>query len=584
MLIAFLILIAVFRPLSINAANEFDTSQNIVYSIDDTGNARVNQEIKLTNNLSQIYAKEYHWTITDTNIANITATDNYGSVLDKVVEGSDKTEIYVKFPTPSIGKGQAKLFTITYSIKNLSKKKGNTWEIQLPQLSNTEMSTSQVTLEVPSNFGELSFSSIPINNSYLTGTTNRIKINNSEVNKKILLVFGNHQLFDFKLLYSLSNNNQDTTAYKIPIPPNTENQKVTYSEILPRPQSIDEDADGNWIASYLLTPSQQVDIVVKGQVKVHPPTPLRRKPETGEYLEAQKYWPVDDSQITSISSGLSNPKSIYSFVVDKLDYNYEKINSAKREGAIYALTNPTMSLCTEFTDLFVTLARAKGIPAREIEGFAFSNDAKIKPVNINSDILHAWPEYFNSENQMWTQVDPTWAKTTNGINYFDDLDLNHIAFVIHGKKSDAPAPPGAYKKDPAQKTIFVDFAQDEIVVQKTALSISLDNNIISISNPDLSGQYNLSLSSNNPKWNVENINIPPLGKIDFKLPKANLINTILNQPKKTTFTIISNDSPDPTYITVPNRQYYLFLSIEIGIVILLLSLGGIILTTNFRKK
>ncbi|NCC70435.1 hypothetical protein EOM09_02540, partial [bacterium] len=44
------------------------------------------------------------------------------------------------------------------------------------------------------------------------------------------------------------------------------------------------------------------------------------------------------------------------------------------------LNLPNSSICTDFTDLFITLARAKGIPAREVQGFAYTNNSKIKPI------------------------------------------------------------------------------------------------------------------------------------------------------------------------------------------------------------
>ena len=150
-----------------------------------------------------------------------------------------------------------------------------------------------------------------------------------------------------------------------------------------------------------------------------------------------------------------------------------------------AVNFPNSSLCTEFTDLFVTLARHKNIPAREIEGFAYSNNSKIKPINQNSDVLHAWPEYYDSARQQWIQVDPTWEKTTNGIDYFNDLDLNHLTFVIHGFQSDFPLPPGSYKKNSTDKSVFVDFATEELKPDLVTPKIDLINQSITIKNPNL---------------------------------------------------------------------------------------------------
>ena len=87
----------------------------------------------------------------------------------------------------------------------------------------------------------------------------------------------------------------------------------------------------------------------------------------------------------------------------------------------------------EFTDLFIAIAREKGIYSREIQGYGFSLDQKLQPLSLSSDILHAWPEYYDTKTESWIAVDPTW-ENTSGINYFSSFDLNHIVFVIHGKK------------------------------------------------------------------------------------------------------------------------------------------------------
>ncbi len=56
--------------------------------------------------------------------------------------------------------------------------------------------------------------------------------------------------------------------------------------------------------------------------------------------------------------------------------------------------------CTEFADLFATLARAIGLPARTVVGLAYRGDAFA---------LHAWNEV--AVDGVWRGVDPTWGQT-----------------------------------------------------------------------------------------------------------------------------------------------------------------------------
>jgi transglutaminase-like putative cysteine protease len=63
---------------------------------------------------------------------------------------------------------------------------------------------------------------------------------------------------------------------------------------------------------------------------------------------------------------LKTPENIYKFVTNNLSYNYYRVKpDVERLGAKDALANPDEAICTEFTDLFITLARSAGIPARE---------------------------------------------------------------------------------------------------------------------------------------------------------------------------------------------------------------------------
>ena len=112
----------------------------------------------------------------------------------------------------------------------------------------------------------------------------------------------------------------------------------------------------------------------------------------------------------------------------------------------------------EFTDLFIALARAAGIPAREINGYAYTENPELQPLSLVADVLHSWPEYWDSSQKVWRPVDPTWEDTTGGIDYFDKFDLSHVTFVIHGKNTNYPYPAGSYKNPQSlQKDVLAQF-------------------------------------------------------------------------------------------------------------------------------
>ncbi|MEK7065617.1 MAG: hypothetical protein AAB961_01370, partial [Patescibacteria group bacterium] len=87
---------------------------------------------------------------------------------------------------------------------------------------------------------------------------------------------------------------------------------------------------------------------------------------------------------------------------------------------------------------------------------------------------HSWPEYYDTELGRWIPVDPTWADTTGGIDYFSKLDFNHIAFAIHGENSEYPYPAGFYRKpDKTTRDVTVTFADIIPETSSTPLDVSI---------------------------------------------------------------------------------------------------------------
>jgi len=58
-------------PLSALASAEFETSYQVRYQVNVNGTAQVNQDISLTNKLSNVYATQYTLSFESTKITNI---------------------------------------------------------------------------------------------------------------------------------------------------------------------------------------------------------------------------------------------------------------------------------------------------------------------------------------------------------------------------------------------------------------------------------------------------------------------------------------------------------------------------------
>jgi len=581
------LLLALFFPRNTFSADEFTTSQTTKYQIDTTGNALVSQQIEITNNFSQIYAKEYEISLSSEDIVNITGTDDGGNIIKSIDKQNGTTKISLAFNQPNVGKNQTTKFNLHYSLPHLALPKGTTWEIILPENQTSHnIEKSDVYINVPTNFGNISFTSVSPHNVVVLN--NQTEIYFKDIKKqKILITFGDYQLFDFKFKYFIQNPTNKTDTFTIALPPETDSQKIIYRSIEPQPLNITIDADGNYLASYQLNKGQEIDIDVNGQVKILHSNLNQAIITPSNYTKSDVYWETDDPVLINIAANLHTPKDIYNYVVDRLNYKTNNIDNSSRQGAVMSLVNPDSSLCTEFTDLFITLARIKGIPAREVQGFAYSNNIKIKPINLNTDILHAWPQYYDTDKQAWVSVDPTWGKTTNGINYFSDLDPNHFAFVFHGLNSRYPLPPGAYKNNHDAKTVIVEFAKEELNTNQIPLKIKSASKFyqplqITITNPNYHTLSNLNLSINQLNINQTINTIPPLSSVDITIPHISYIKSILPQNYRLAIELKHHSST--VNFKINNHKYWFHLIILIAATATIIGFVGIILKSRKTQK
>lgn len=442
------------------AAGEFETAFHSTYEIDERANATVTHRIELTNLSANIYASEYSVTVGSTNIKSAQAFDDLGQLKLTTKPGDNTTEMTVILDQrPAVGLGKGRRFFIQYQSSDAAANIGRILEVNVPKTANSnEFRDYSITITVPKKFGSPS-RVIPDYTSLRETTENTIvSFNKDKLKSGVTAVFGLKQSFLLKLAYFLENKSSVKTERIVALVPDTGRQKVEYRSLTPRPKRIELDSDGNWLAAYDLAAGEELAVAAELVAEVNfdrtVPAPAGN-PE--DYLGGSQYWQTDDPAIAALAEKLKTAKEIYDFVVETLSYDYSRAeNGGARRGAVAALGNPKESICTEFSDLFIALARAAGIPAREHDGFAFTTNPKLRPLSLKKDILHAWPEYWDEDRGLWIEVDPTWAKTTGGIDYFSKMDLAHITFAIHGKSPSAPAPAGFYKTNDSQnKTVEV---------------------------------------------------------------------------------------------------------------------------------
>ncbi len=566
------------------AQSEFTTDYTVNYAINSAGSTHARFDITLTNNLSNIYASQFSLSIGSTKLTNIKVYQQDSQLDPEIATGNKTTNIIIPFKDKALGKDKAQVFTLEFDTPDFAHQLGSVWEISIPKLQKTDnLNSYQLSLSIPNSFGQPA-SITP------TPTSKQTQVNSSIYRfkpddlfqKGISATFGTSQNFDFNLTYHLANTHVYPVKTEIALPPDTAFQTVLYQSIDPKPEEIKLDQDGNWLATYQLASKQNLTIKASGSAQIFL-TPNQNFPgfildKPQDYLQAQQYWEADHPAIQSLADQLRTPQKIYQYVVDNLIYDYGRLSeSATRFGAANTLDNQDSAICMEFTDLFVALSRAAGIPARAVNGYAYTSNSSLRPLSLKKDVLHAWPEYYDQVRGLWVPVDPTWGNTTGGVDFFNSTDLNHFTFTLLGYDSQYPIPAGAYKVgNQDTKDIDINFGSKLDSIQSTSLKLNLPQSILAgvpikgqiiLENTGNIALYNqtVNLDSDYLKLDQTSWNLPVLPPfssqvIEFEIPASNWHDNLTN-----TFLATSDLSEtshkltlSPAYQFVLNSKYFYY--------------------------
>lgn len=442
------------------------------YTLGSGEDAVIERQITLTNLTARLYVSEYAFTFRSPDRMNALAVFEDGRELtfQKTME-NDRLTVKVKFANPAVGRGTVKRITIRYGLDGLVTVSGAHRELLIPvnrPSSTEELTAYTIDVRVPADFPELGISK-PLAREAGPGLYRFTDVR-EHMGKTLYISFARMAHYRLTLNYSLANNVPYPRRFTIPFVPDGVFQKVYVDDISPKPERVYLDEDGNYMGVYRIPANTVQKVVFQGIVELttEPREEVRSyvreklsSTERNRYLTMEKYWQLSDASLAKVeSAGLTNAFDIYNYVIAKLEYDTGRINSGlKRMGAEWALNNPGQAVCMEYTDLFIGIAREKGIPAREVVGYALTRDPELTPLSFLGDVLHAWPEYYDTARESWRPVDPTWGDTA-GLDYYANMDLSHIAFVYHGKDPTYPLPAGVYKIKENTKDVFVEGTEE----------------------------------------------------------------------------------------------------------------------------
>jgi transglutaminase-like putative cysteine protease len=486
-------------------AKDFRADYAVTYSLQpESGQMHVRQQVTLTNQAPNLRASSYSLTLESGGYKNLVAKDSRGNLPFKESKNSDGLPVITfTFNDRVVGVGSQLKWTLDYDSPTLAHKNGQVWDVAIPRVKehpSYDIGTYTANLSIPKSAGKEAFvSPAPDkrgeNGDALTYTFSKDHV----LPAGIIAAFGDAQVFKFNLKYHLQNPNIGQASTEIALPPDmAPYQQVIYDRLDPAPVSLRTDRDGNTMATYYLKSRQSLDVTFTGwsrnpsyNPKLDSPKKISDIPQslTSAFTSEQKYWETSDPALIKKAKELVDPskpavdnaRAIYAYVTTTMHYNTARINKdLKRLGASEAFKNPDNAVCMEFTDVFVTLARIAGIPAREVDGYAYTADSSNQPIfypGLGSDILHAWAQIYLPDAG-WVNVDPTWGSTTGGVDFFGRSDLNRVGFAIKGYSSQTPYAAGSYKTNDKQDgDVKVEFS----TVTKTGepkISTTLGSNLV----------------------------------------------------------------------------------------------------------
>jgi len=585
------------------AAEEYKAEYKAEYFPDLKGDSQVKLNIKIVNLRSDVYVKEFSLSFpTSFAIENVVARDDWGDITTEIENLERSFKVKLNFTSPSTGRNSENNFYLNFVQKNLFKVNNNVWEVILPAITDNQNSVFNIMVHLPAQMNK----KLSIAKPKPTLIKDNSIYWNEVRTKMVYAVFGGQQTYQLNLTYNLQNEKIIPVYYDVAFPPETLYQKILIQSIQPPPEKTFLDEDGNYLGRYTLGSKEKRQIIFNGfaQVLAQPQEELTNyvnssfSHQKNYLLTSRQFWNLDKDAVESDQlMKLKTVEEIYKFVTNNLNYNYKRVKkNIQRIGAQQILKQPDLAVCMEFTDLFIALAREKGIYAREINGYGFSDDPNLRPLSLISDILHSWPEYFDQDSHFWQPTDPTW-ENTSGIDYFNAFDLNHIVFAIHGKSPTIPFPAGSYKIENS-RDIIVKIAP---TLPKERIEVKIKDDIKSeiFDNGKYKARLTLSNSSNvflkNSLLEIKNSSLkisPNKIKIDLFAPYQTYSYEIIyynsaleNFNKKETIAFSFNGAPlkikNVKIISFRQDIFYKSLGIFIGFSFLL---GIYLLLSKKRNK
>lgn len=140
-----------------------------------------------------------------------------------------------------------------------------------------------------------------------------------------------------------------------------------------------------------------------------------------QHLDQALQWPVGHVKIKALIDTLPSKERTPERLV-QMTYELLRYAEGKPAGSVLEALESGYGECTDFADLFTTLARTAGLPARTVYGLAYRDSTS------PAMMFHAWNEVFYNED--WLSVDPTWNQVSADATHLK-LNDTQSTLLIH---------------------------------------------------------------------------------------------------------------------------------------------------------
>jgi transglutaminase-like putative cysteine protease len=397
-------------------------------------------------------------------LPTISVNDGNGNSIPFTTQISGQ-DIVIKTSYPAnVSSDAPQQIVISYRSFALSSKTGAVYDVYIPSFGegvkfSDERSSLDITttVSVPQEFGELNLVNpqkpitlknhswvVKFSKEDLTGVTAWVQV-------------GRVQYYSFKISQTYQASSDlgfFSNQYKILLPRDVDiaslKQRVHFTKLEPKPVSVTLDDQQNLIANYAFPANQAGTILLEGYVVVENTkgvdfnaagkledvdAEMREK-----YTLTAQFWEVSAPAIQAQAMEIRKDEQdiykiinrTYAYVVDLIDYSeVKRFGLNERQGALRTLQGGA-AVCMEYSDLFIALLRAQGVPARAAFGYGYD------PRSTNGvDTAHQWAEVYAPNLNSWIMVDTTWGESGKRVI---GSDLNHFYKYVAAESPLEPAP------------------------------------------------------------------------------------------------------------------------------------------------